>query len=248
MKYRARRSRKALLVCHKKAEDEKHGSGRHEWTETKEAYEGKYKKGKRSGRGKLFKDGVLVYDGLWAEDEAIDGNWAAAINGEMYDGDWVSGKYHGYGKVKRADGEQYEGEFENGAYCGWGRLTKQREGKFVGEFKDGLLCGTGSSWEKDSICYEGGYKAGKRHGMGTLFHVEMLEHPQMLYDGAWQGGEKHGKGVEIVPDVVVITPASVTASIARVLSHCLSMPNMPSQTPLPCPGAPKSQNSESMWW
>jgi len=60
-------------------------------------YEGDWRDGKKSGKGKL--------------------SWFV---GDFYEGDWLEGKRHGFGVFSWADGARFEGEWEGGMRHGKG--------------------------------------------------------------------------------------------------------------------------------
>lgn len=98
----------------------RHGHGRIEFLDCGDIYEGKFTKGKITGKG-LF---------IWS-------------NNQQYKGDFVDGIKHGKGKYKWPDGTEYDGEYNNGIREGFGKY-KWKDGRiFEGTFKNGKPDGKG---------------------------------------------------------------------------------------------------------
>ena len=119
-------------------------------------YEGEYKNGERSGKGKEY-------------------NYKGQLK---YLGQYLNGKWNGKGKEYNWKGElEFQGEFLNGKrwngiiknyYCENNNYVFRREG----EYKNGDLNGKGKEYEKDThrLIFEGEYLNGYRHGKGKEYY------------------------------------------------------------------------------
>ena len=105
--------------------DLKHGSGKLEYFENGETYEGEFYQGEITGKG--------IY--IWS-------------NGEKYEGDFVKGIKHGKGIYSWPDGCEYKGEYNNGIREGKGQYMWEDGRIFKGIFKEGKPDGKGIIYYK----------------------------------------------------------------------------------------------------
>ena len=77
-------------------------------------YLGKYKDGKKHGKGRY----------TWSD-------------GGIYVGNWKEGKQHGQGTYTTPAGRKYVGEWKEGKYNGQGTETLSNGWKYVGEWREG---------------------------------------------------------------------------------------------------------------
>lgn len=123
-------------------------------------YEGEMDGDFRSGTGILRLTDGTTYEGVWTNDQMIngkivfpDGNWyegqlsdnqysGAGIfhwkDGGEYSGSYSKGEFDGQGTLKTSKGTTYIGEFKNGTYNGKGCIIRNNGEKIVATFKDGL--------------------------------------------------------------------------------------------------------------
>ena len=105
--------------------DLKHGSGKLEYFENGETYEGEFYQGEITGKG--------IY--IWS-------------NGEKYEGDFVKGIKHGKVIYSWPDGCEYKGEYNNGIRQGKGQYMWEDGRIFKGIFKEGKPDGKGIIYYK----------------------------------------------------------------------------------------------------
>ena len=168
-------------------------------------YEGRYKKGKRNGKGILTIDLFNAkYVGYW-KDGLRDGKGISTRvheNGqtEKYEGKWKDNNRHGQGTYTYGD-EKYVGEWKDHKRHGKGTRTDGWD-KYTGEWKDdkrhglgtnifeGLPCEDGSTYDAK---YVGEFKNGNRNGQGTLTYKDYK------YIGEFKDGRYNGTGTYTWP-------------------------------------------------
>jgi hypothetical protein len=112
-------------------------------------YDGRFKRGKKVGLGKLTIDNLLDYQGEFQND-----------------------KFHGYGICKYTNGNVYEGYFEDGKWSGNGNMIYKNGDTYKGGFIRGLFHGTGVfKWARNGGSYTGDYFQGFRHGKGLRVYA-----------------------------------------------------------------------------
>ena len=84
------------------------------WNTVNMEYLGKYKDGKKHGKGRY----------TWSD-------------GGIYVGNWKEGKQHGQGTYTTPAGRKYVGEWKEGKYNGQGTETLSNGWKYAGEWKEG---------------------------------------------------------------------------------------------------------------
>jgi len=77
-------------------------------------YEGKWKHGKRNGKGKFTCANGAVYEGDWKDGKMNGEGKRTFPDGAVYDGEWKDDKWHGKGKYTSPDGKASEGEWKDG--------------------------------------------------------------------------------------------------------------------------------------
>lgn len=161
-------------------------------------YTGKLSGGAAQGDGRLYDDGVLVYQGGFADNEySGNGKLFAASGSLVYDGGFSDSVYSGSGKLYDDEGKLlYEGEFSAGLYDGNG-TEYYPSGKIRsrGVYTAGVLNGEGQTYaENGSLIYSGGFVNGKYSGSGELYSDGALK-----YVGSFVDGEMSGEGTEYSP-------------------------------------------------
>jgi hypothetical protein len=102
-------------------------------------YVGKFKDGKKNGKGMMiFSDGSK-YVGEWSNDKPNGQGTMTFSNSSKYVGEIKDGEFHGEGTLTFPNGKKYVGKFLNGKYYGQGILTFSDGTKFVGEFRNGSI-------------------------------------------------------------------------------------------------------------
>lgn len=123
-----------------------HGTGEISWEQGGRVYQGDVDHGRITGRGALYVDGFLLYEGDFV-DGVREGNGEQYTSGEdrrlIYSGQFHDGTWHGKGMTYYADGSIfYRGNFKKGEKTGYGTMynsngTIYRQGVFDdGEFLD----------------------------------------------------------------------------------------------------------------
>ena len=106
-------------------------------------YDGKWKDGKRHGRGKMTFSNGRVYDGEWKGGKCHGLGKITYSDGREYDGEWKESTSHGRGKMTYSDGRVYDGEWEEGKRHGRGKMTSTAgEIVYDCEWKDGKRVAT----------------------------------------------------------------------------------------------------------
>lgn len=188
-----------------------HGQG--QLTNKDGVYEGQFEYGKRHGTGKLTREGEVIYDGQWAEDEPcgygrlvmpLHEAYAAEqakylesmgiVACGQYEGSLLHGKPHGHGICRYVNDEVYDGAWKNGRRNGFGSYTcytghmpsSVYKGKWVANERSGHGVLTSTS----GYCYDGAWARDKPHGSGK----EVYNSGGECYEGEFQSGERHGYG------------------------------------------------------
>lgn len=89
----------------------RHGLGR--FTNGGELYEGEWKEGSISGKGKYSFASGAWYDGEWVNSKFHGRGTYLWPNGSSYIGNWVENKMHGQGAFMTSQGDRYQGRFHN---------------------------------------------------------------------------------------------------------------------------------------
>ena len=149
-------------------------------------YIGDFLNNKYYGKGKLYRENQIIYDGEWQDGnrnvqgieyffkdfekeewlhEFWKNNWNDYIK---YDGEWKDNEYHGKGKCYT-----FLQIFDTHYYL-----------DFEGVFKEGTKNGPAKYWEFFGGSFECTYKEGYRHGKGTKYSGDgSLEYTDLWIDG-----------------------------------------------------------------
>jgi antitoxin component YwqK of YwqJK toxin-antitoxin module len=103
-------------------------------------YLGEIKNGLRNGKGKVFNDGKILWDGEWVGDKLNGKGKLYHENGNIcFDGDFVNDMPNGVAKYYDETGRLlYDGEFKNGKMEGRGTLYSDTDGTSnLGAWVDG---------------------------------------------------------------------------------------------------------------
>ena len=139
-------------------------------------YKGEYLKGKKHGKGKDYRNGVLIYEGEYSNGEKHGKGKEYNYDGELeYEGEYLNGKKHGKGKEYNYDGKlEYEGEYLNGEKHGKGK-EYDSHGKLI---------------------YEGEYLNGKKNGKD--YFIILIKNFQRTLS---QNFNKKGKKISFELDI-----------------------------------------------
>ena len=145
-----------------------HGSGR-QITPEGHLFEGEFKQGKKSGKGRLVKDGV-VFTGSWINDRM---NGSGEEKGEDFEfkGRFLNDEREGHGVLKWSSGKVYDGDFTRGLPHGDGVMLFEGDSllqSYEGSFVKGRREGSGLLKFKNGDIFEGEFEEDLPKGKGTL--------------------------------------------------------------------------------
>ena len=198
------------------SQDQRHGQGKQIWPDGR-VYEGQWRFGKFSGKGRLIGIRGEAYIGDFENDKyhgfgllydheggVYNGGWAAGkkdgigymragqkspIAGGVYYGDWSEGNIQGSGVLFFSDGSVYAGGWKAGCKHGKGIFSHPTGAFYTGEYSEGLFSGPGLYIWKEGHIYRGEWKANKRWGMGRMTQPGLE-----FYEGPWMEDKEHGTG------------------------------------------------------
>jgi hypothetical protein len=119
------------------------GNGKVVW-KSGNFFEGQFVHDVVSGYGKLYLKDIALYEGLWNDNEFLQGRCTSKDEciglyeeGAVYEGNFIDFLLTGLGKMIRSNGEVYEGEFYEGKPHGKGKLTHSDGTVIVGTWTNG---------------------------------------------------------------------------------------------------------------
>lgn len=138
-------------------------------------YVGYWKNNKRDGKGKLYYDGILVFDGNYKSDNETSGKLYRDNGILKYDGHVKNSKYHGKGKLYYPNGNlEYHGSFKSGRFDGKGKLYySSGRLRYIGEFKNGRYYGKGKLYDENKKLLHEGYFDG--YFLGIPNHLSLQQ-------------------------------------------------------------------------
>jgi hypothetical protein len=160
-------------------------------------YEGYWKDDLRHGEGKEYREGDLVFEGIWNKGVPWTGSGKvfsedkkSEFRGEIREGKRLKGSLITEGNLI------YEGEFKcdglaRNDFNGKGKLYKNNKLIFEGLFLSGNIWeGEGKVFDNnDQMVYEGQHKGGLHHGKGIRIYSN-----EERYEGEFLAGNRHGYG------------------------------------------------------
>lgn len=171
---------------------------------------GHFVKSKANGYCSYFRDGKIVYRGMWKEhqlhgegiqytqDDTISGIWdKGKLVRAKLSKDTKVGRFSGYiennlpngqGSMEYFNGWNYTGNWKNGLWNGEGELTTP-DFAYTGEWSNGKPNGEGVVEYSSGEYYDGYWEDGKREGWG-----DALNSDGSYYVGEWLAGEYGGIG------------------------------------------------------
>ncbi len=162
----------------------------------KKIYDGEWKKGEYSGKGKLTpRKGELAgykLDGHFLNGKANGfGTLFKPDSTIEYEGYWKDGRYDGNGTFYLNGKKSYVGEFKNGQPEGKGTAYSQ-DGKIEseGEVKNWKLNGYAKWYKNGKLYYEGYLTDDKPNGQGIMYY----ENGKKEYEGYFANGQPNGSG------------------------------------------------------
>ncbi|KAL0438041.1 UNVERIFIED_CONTAM: Phosphatidylinositol 4-phosphate 5-kinase [Sesamum latifolium] len=129
-------------------------------------YEGEWKKGKASGKGKFSWPSGATFEGEFKSGRMEGTGTFIGSDGDMYRGSWSGDRKHGYGVKHYSNGDYYEGHWKRNLQDGQGREV---ENEYIGEWKNGMIHGRGVLVWNNGNRYDGNWENGvpKGHGVFT---------------------------------------------------------------------------------
>uniref|UniRef100_A0A7S3MWI8 Uncharacterized protein n=1 Tax=Strombidium inclinatum TaxID=197538 RepID=A0A7S3MWI8_9SPIT len=157
-----------------------HGHGKETWDYNSISYEGDFKEGQKTGKGKFD------------------------FEGNSYEGDFINGQFHGFGKYYFVDsGKVYTGQFIENNIEGEGRMDWSDGSYYIGDFVNGKMEGKGIKTFANGNSFEGLWKNNLQHGQGTYYNAKTDKATQEVYrEGkkwtwAKNGSDKQSKKVNL---------------------------------------------------
>lgn len=123
-----------------------------------------YKKGKRTGFGKL----------IWAD-------------GGIYIGNFKGEEFNGFGRLYYNSGVSYEGNFENGKFNGLGKMYFNDGQVYEGEYKKDLRHGKGKYTKKNGFYATGTFENGNNKKV-KFYNNQNIEITEDVYNGKIENG------------------------------------------------------------
>ena len=174
---------------------------------------------KRHGKGKMYYYNRDYEDGIWENDEFIEGECKITFDNGYYKGEYSNRKINGEGKAVYNNGDYQEGIFNNGQFSsGRGKITYDF-GYYEGRFSNGIENGYGKMYYNNGDKYIGMFYYGKRNGKGKYTYKNgdyedgkfsfddfiegktKITYSNGVYEGGWKFGNKNGNGKEIINGV-----------------------------------------------
>ena len=174
-------------------------------------FEGEYKNGKRSGKGKEYKNSDMIFEGEYLNGIKWNGKGYKnnSIIYELKNGEGYIKEYHENGKLK------FEGDYINGKKSGKGKEYNNKgelifEGEYLYNYKI-----KGKEYIKNKLNYEGEYLFDKKwKGKGydnrgnIIYEInngngkikEYYDNGQLKFEGEYINGIKNGKVKEYYED------------------------------------------------
>lgn len=178
-------------------------------TVNKIRFEGTYVKASRSnepylftGTGTLFEGGLELYKGKWKNGKK-NGRGTEYIRKATlkYIGPFKDNVFSGKnGRLQRWPSETIikQGTFRNNHLVKGKDFRRNGTLEYEGTLKNGIWNGKGTLYNQDrSIVYHGGFKNGAYHGTGILFSPTT---GKKVFEGRFQDGLKNGKGIQYTED------------------------------------------------
>ncbi len=159
-------------------------------TKSTYTYDGKLVENKRSGVGKLFKNGQLIYDGDFSENK-LEGYGKLYLSGKLaVEGGFKDNEPHGHAVYDMSNGEVYDGAFLKGRMTGEGKLYRGKTLLYDGAWLNEKMSGVGQVYDAaGEIVYAGEIKNNARDGFGIQY-----ANGKKKYQGYWYKGLMQGEG------------------------------------------------------
>ncbi|KAL1337032.1 hypothetical protein AAHE18_10G106100 [Arachis hypogaea] len=146
-------------------------------------YEGEWKRGKASGKGKFSWPSGATYEGEFKSGRMEGFGVFVGSDGDTYRGSWSSDRKHGFGLKRYANGDVYEGWWKRNLQDGHGRYVWKNGNMYTGEWRNGVITGKGELVWANGNRYEGQWENGLPKAQGlfkTMSHQQVLLQPHCL--------------------------------------------------------------------
>ncbi|KAG1331826.1 hypothetical protein COCNU_02G017940 [Cocos nucifera] len=153
-------------------------------------YEGEWRHGKTTGRGKFSWPSGATYEGEFKAGFMDGIGTYTGSSGDTYRGGWSMNLKHGSGRKSYANGDYYDGDWRSGTQDGHGRYIWRNGTEYTGQWRAGLLHGKGSLVFANGNRYDGGWEDGIPCGNGTFRWAD-----GSLYVGIWSKDDAENKGI-----------------------------------------------------
>ncbi|ESR39680.1 phosphatidylinositol 4-phosphate 5-kinase 2 [Citrus sinensis] len=131
-------------------------------------YEGEWRKGRASGKGKFSWPSGATYEGGFKSGRMDGEGTFVGVEGDTYRGSWSNDRKHGYGEKRYANGDVYRGSWRFNLMDGYGKYAWSDGNVYEGEWKNGVIFGKGTlSWNNGNR-YEGCWDNGLPKGKGVF--------------------------------------------------------------------------------
>lgn len=131
-------------------------------------YQGEWKKGKATGKGKFSWPSGATYEGDFKSGRMDGFGTFIGSDGDSYRGSWSYDRKHGDGQKRYANGDVYEGSWRRNVQDGHGKYVWRNGNEYVGEWRNGVINGRGVlSWANGNK-YEGNWENGVPKGYGVF--------------------------------------------------------------------------------
>ncbi|RLM97735.1 phosphatidylinositol 4-phosphate 5-kinase 6-like [Panicum miliaceum] len=159
-------------------------------------YEGSWRRGRASGRGKFSWTSGATYEGDFAGGYMHGHGTYIGEFGDTFAGLWASNLRHGRGTQAYANGDVYDGHWRDGLQDGHGRYIWRQGHEYVGTWKASDMHGCGTVIWADGDRYDGAWEDAKPKGQGTFRWAD-----GGMYIGTWceESGAVHADGVYYPP-------------------------------------------------
>uniref|UniRef100_A0ACD5X7P4 Uncharacterized protein n=2 Tax=Avena sativa TaxID=4498 RepID=A0ACD5X7P4_AVESA len=207
-------------------------------------YEGSWRRGRASGRGKFSWPSGATYEGDLAGGYMHGHGTYIGEFGDTFGGHWANNFRHGRGTQAYANGDVYDGHWRDGRQDGHGRYIWRYGHEYIGTWRAGEMHGCGTVIWADGDRYDGSWEDAKPKGQGTFRWAD-----GGMYIGEWwqeqDSGETNAKsGVYYPPSggpAVPMPPREPREAITKLLEELevtegKSASLMPSQKIVTWPG------------
>lgn len=181
------------------SKQQRHGYGQQIWPNGL-MYEGQWRYGKRSGKGRFIGPKGEAYIGDFEEDSCNGYIEEFQPDGSQYSGTFKAGKRDGFGcyrggSMTKYSGSVYYGAWEKGCIQGKGVRFFEDGSSYAGEWRGGREDGKGVFSSAAGTLYHGSYKAGECSGSGVCVWTASGH----IYRGDWKAGKRSGTGCLTFP-------------------------------------------------